>query len=235
MDPSMLKLNDLLEYFELHVEEFVSLNLFKSGRNKKFNNQVHESFCHAETRYSQIVREPIENAKTKKLFDDLKANLMRTRKQHFSDREPIIVKETFLVGETKELENLEKRLEKLKNKKSGCVRYEIDYNQIIFDESDDDSDEECHEKSEKVDEQHENHHQKVEDISQPMRSSSSDVIFGSYPPGHSNSGQNFVPRIPVPLFPSQPVPWSSANVYVGGDFKPGGRRGNQVNKSNSER
>jgi hypothetical protein len=212
------ELKDLLEFFELHVEELANLNLFKSGRDKDFNDRVYASLCHVEGRHARIDREKIAEAYTKQQFDDLQSKLDKIRQQAFNDRELYIKQDEAAREELKEMEIIKKRLDELMNKKSRCVRYEINYDQIIFDESDDESDDEYEEENEKVDKQHEIQQQKVEIVSQPMRSSSSDVIFGSHPPGHSNSGQNFVPRIPVPLFPSQPVPYSSANVYVGGDF-----------------
>jgi hypothetical protein len=211
------EVTDLCESFWLRVEEYATLSNFKYKLNKECINQVYAIMCHIEGRCSRIVREAIGEANTRKQLDDLEIKLKKFRCQHFSDREPFIVlpekevaSEAFSDDELKELENLEKRIERLKNKKSRCVRFEVDYSKILVEERD--------EEEEKVDEQHEIQQQKVEIDSQPMQSSRSDVIFGSHPPGHSYSGQNFVPRIPVPLFPSQPVPLSSANVYVGGDF-----------------
>jgi hypothetical protein len=211
---------DLCESFWLRVEEYATLSNFKYKLNIDCINQVYAILRHVEGRCSRIVREAIGEAKTRKLLDELEMKLKKFRRQHFSDREPFIVlpekevdkvaSEAFSNDELKELRDLEKRIEELKNKESRCVRFEIDYSKIIV--------EECDEENKEVDEQVKIDKQKVETDSQPMRSSCSDVIFGSHPPGHSNSGQNFVPRIPVPLFPSQPVPLSSANVYVGGDF-----------------
>jgi hypothetical protein len=208
---------DLCESFWLRVEDYANLSNFKYRLDKDCVEGVYAIMCHIEGRCSRIVRESIGEANTRKQLDELEIKLKKFRRQHFSDREPFIVlpekevaSEAFSDDELKELEDLEKRIEELKNKKSRCVRFEIDYSKIIV--------EECDKENKEVDEQVKIDKQKVETDSQPMRSSCSDVIFGSHPPGHSNSGQNFVPRIPVPQFPSQPVPWSSANVYVGGDF-----------------